>query len=922
MEKMKNKINKLLKKDLSKTILKYSGGFLIVSIFLIILFYKFNKSFIWSYDGLHQHIITLQYFRNLIINLIRNGSISTFTWNIGLGLDMFSNLTYYIFGDFLSFFSILFPAKSIELLYNILVIARIYLVGITFLCYCKYKKMDSFASVIGALIYAFCGFILYSGTRHPYFTNSVMLLPLVFIGIEKIILEDKATYYTIMIAILYITNFYFAYSTSIIIAIYGIILIIYKYKKDGYKKIINKTLKVFLYSVIGIMISGIILVPTGIGFISSERTSVNVIYPYVLNYYRNMMNSLLMPKSSGYWMIWGTQSLIFISLPVFFRRRKENKPLFLTLMALLSALLISNIGSIFCGFNYPNNRWAFGITFIFAFITTSFLSRNEINSADLKSIGIFSAIYFAFNVLFEININTYIEFQLLLIIILLLLYYGQSYLKKISKKINIFKCTFYFVILIGIISSIKYLYLDYDYISQFLNHGTLLNTHASSDNTISDFDKAIKYIKEKDKDFYRISKYPYKHENISLIKNYNSIGQYYSITPGIYGELNSDLSNAQYYINIGSKEFDYRTKITTLLGNRYYITSKNNNTVPYGYTNVIEYNGTSKIYKNKNALPFAVFYKNYIKEEDFISLKPLEKENLMLKAVALPSNQNIKNMNNVNKIRFDNIKAIDYKINDTNKIIKENNNIIINSTAKNKFQLNIKNIKNSEIYVVLENLKFNSFTKEEMISFGINEKSTEKQKYDIKNKYKWYYPTYDYNIQIKFRNTTKNRTIYNYEASPYYMDVNDFMFNLGYYNQTSGDITITLSKIGHYTFDDIKAYAVSMDDYEQDINNLRRSNFKLKDYGNGYLNGTVDCEENGVLQFSTLYTKGWKVYVDGKLTENFKTNKYFLGINIEKGKHTISLKYHNPYLKYGAILSAIGIISLVILTKNNKNKQK
>lgn len=891
--------------------------------FILSIFKLYNKSFIWNNpDGTLQHIVNLQYFRSLLINFIKTGQISTFTWNIGLGMDMFANIAYYAIGDIFSYFAIFFPTKLIEDVYTLLVITRMYFVGIAFIYYCKYKKINILGSLIGALMYTFSFYVLYASVRHPYFTNAAILFPLIIMGIEKMILEDKHLFYTIIIAITFISSFYFGYMMALIIAIYGITLAINTYKKDGYRKIIRILLKTLLYSFIGIIISAIILLPAGIGFLNSERTALNTIYPYTENHYRVIISSLLSNQNSGYWLCWGTQSIIFLTLPAFIRRRKDNYSLFLTLLILLVPIFISQVGSIFSGFSFPNNRWSFVFNFIFAFITTLYINNHcKIEKQDIFGAAIFSLLYFGINYLFDISLTTYEEFQILILIIIMLLIANKKVFDKKYKKISLFALSLLLTFITGIFATINNIYQEKNYASEFLNKNELSNVYNTSLYSINDFNKAIRFIEKNDKEYYRIIKYPYKYENLPLIKKYNALGYYYSITPNLSAKLNYDLANSQYYINYNSKEFDYRTKITTLLGAKYYIAGNDNNSVPYGYNLINKYKEESKVYINKYFLPFAILYTNYIDESYFNKLNSLQKENAFLKVTAL-QNPNKKLETNKNLNLDKNIQNKKYILKDTNNIFTDKNKLIVTKTQKNSFQINIKEIKNSELYITFDNLVYKPFSKNDKIDQEIKRESTKKQIKDIKDKYKWYQPSNSYVITTKFGKISKYKSIRDYYSSPYYMDTSNIIINLGYYNQTSGDITITLSKIGHYTFDDIKVYAVSMDDYEQDINNLRRSNFKLKDYGNGYLNGTVDCEENGVLQFSTLYTKGWKVYVDGKLTENFKTNKYFLGINIEKGEHTISLKYHNPYLKYGAILSAIGIISLVILTKNNKNKQK
>lgn len=117
-----------------------------------------------------------------------------------------------------------------------------------------------------------------------------------------------------------------------------------------------------------------------------------------------------------------------------------------------------------------------------------------------------------------------------------------------------------------------------------------------------------------------------------------------------------------------------------------------------------------------------------------------------------------------------------------------------------------------------------------------------------------------------------------------------------------------------------------MEDYKKDIENLRKSNFEVIDYGNGYLNGKVNAEENGILQFSTIYDKGFKVYVDGKKVDTFLANEYFLGIEIEKGEHSVELRYETPYLVVGTCISILGIVVFIgiVMYKKicNKGEEK
>ena len=897
------------KYNLLKNILIYTGLFAIIVGFICYIFMKNGKEFIWHTDGLKQHIVTLEYFRNLLITFIKTGEFSTFTWNIGFGLNMFGNFAYYIFGDIFSYVSIFVSETSVETLYSILIFVRVYFVGISFLYFCKYKKMNTVSSIVGTLMYTFCSFSLFTLVRHPFFMNAMILFPLVMVGIEKIILEDKKIFYTIMIALLFIMNFYFAYMIAVIIAIYGIILIIYTYKEDGAKKVIAKLAQVLAYSLIGIMISTITLIPTITEFLSSGRSGTTEIFKYTINYYRNLMGDLLDVDSGGNWAYWGVQSIILISLPIFIIKRKQNYPIFLWMVILLIPLLIAPIGSILCGFSYPNHRWIFVMSFIFSFITAMFINNEtKLERKELIAIATFTLFYMLINYIASIEITSRIEIQVIIAIALLLLITNKDKLEKIFKKKNLYNISLVSMICIGILFSVHYLYDTGDdtkeYVDAFVDSGNLEELVNTSNNTISDFSEAIEYIQEMDEGFYAISKYPYNYENVSLLLDYRAIGYYYSILPNYYTDISLDLQNIQYEINYGIKEFNYRTKITTLLGVKYYITN-NKGIVPYGYTKLEDYEGTSSIYVNQYSLPFATLYTDYITEEDYEEMTPLEKESSLLKTVVLEDEEieettleyNAKTQQEIENI----ISEVDYTVTDEYGILKDDNTVKVTDKSENTIEFEIETVANSEIYLYITGIEYTS-----------------------NDTQKWYTGKDGYTISTEFNGSTNKKEV-RASSNAYYIDNDEMLFNLGYYDQTSGTITLSFSNKGTYNFSSVQILAVSMEGYEEDIENLSKSNFEVIDYGNGYMNGTVNADTDGVLQFSTICNKGWTVYVDGEKVETMCVNEYFLGINITSGEHEIYMEYSTPYLKIAAVISLIGIIvfiGIIIYTKKKKGKQR
>ena len=512
-------------------------------------------------------------------------------------------------------------------------------------------------------------------------------------------------------------------------------------------------------------------------------------------------------------------------------------------------------------------------------------------------IGIFFLIYIGCNIIFEIKIENYTKIQLVIFIILLIIMLFKEKLKKL------YEISIVITLIVGILFSIKYMY-DKEgngYVDEFAVNGKIKEIQERSDDAwMFDYGKAVEYIKQKDNSYYKIMKYQYQYRNLSLVMDYGSFGMYWSIIPKEYQNLSQEIKNGQYFrTNYGTAEFDYRTRITTLLGAKYYITNFTQRK-PYGYQKIENYSGKSSIYENQYSLPFGVLYTNSIAKEEYENLSPLEKEINMLKnTVTEKENSLIKVEPNTNLV-----KEIKYEIIDKYNIISQNG-ITVKNVNTGEIKLKIEKAKQSEIYVNIKGLKFKSVPEEEIKI--------------RKQKNKWYEQDYGYTLIEYYKDTYAFMPVEDYKKTIYYINSDEILLCLGYYDEAEGEITINLAGIGDYTYDDIKIYAVSMKGYEQDIQNLKKSNFEIIEHKNGYLKGKTNPEENGILQFQTMYNKGWEIQVDGKKVKPLKSNKYFLGIEIQKGEHEIELKYHTPYLKEGLILTIIGIAILIRITIKNKD---
>ena len=167
-------------------------------------------------------------------------------------------------------------------------------------------------------------------------------------------------------------------------------------------------------------------------------------------------------------------------------------------------------------------------------------------------------------------------------------------------------------------------------------------------------------------------------------------------------------------------------------------------------------------------------------------------------------------------------------------------------------------------------------------------------------------------MDVKYKDISLRKRFDDLRVFPYSSGNDDLLINLTCYNRMDGTITIELFQEGKYTFDNMEVIVNKFDDYDRDINNLNRSNFEFISNSNT-LKGKVNLEKKGVLQFNTPYSKGWKVLVDGEEVDAFVSNKYFLGIYVDEGKHDIELIYHTPFKNVGIFISIVGFITYCVI---------
>ena len=116
-------------------------------------------------------------------------------------------------------------------------------------------------------------------------------------------------------------------------------------------------------------------------------------------------------------------------------------------------------------------------------------------------------------------------------------------------------------------------------------------------------------------------------------------------------------------------------------------------------------------------------------------------------------------------------------------------------------------------------------------------------------------------------------------------------------------------------YDGLKRYVPSpvdtlynIDMFVRDYSALKEDTLKIDKFSNSSLMGAISLSFSKLVFISIPYDKGWQLSVDSKLVKPLLVNIGFMGVMLDKGRHTVSLSYKQPYLKEGLTVSLLSLV--------------
>ena len=657
-----------LKKDLfkNKKTIYYLLSFIIPASLITIIYacagiYPFGQKSLLTVDLAGQYVA----FFNAYKNIFSKGISIFYSFSKTLGGNMLSLITYYLLSP-LNIILLLFDKINITEAIFLINIIKIGLCGLTsYIYFRKNFKDESIIPLVFSLVYALGAYnIVYS--QNLMWLDGVIILPLVFLGIDKLLDKEKPMLFYSMLTLTIYCNYYIGYMTCIASLAY----FIYKlYLKNNYKINLKNNKKdiicFFKYTLLALGTTMIILLPSALSLMSGKaEITINEFipsqnYPLIKLLSRMFIGSFSVDDlSSGLPNIFISLCMISLVILYFFNSKipKEEKKASLIFISLfVASFLFYSLDIVWHMFQHPAGfpyRYSFIYEFVLLIIAyKSYKKLKEIDKTIIKKI-IFAILVITL-IIDALIYNSNLYYRIIISGALMIFY-----IIYLNKKQNINKLIIVLISLemtinsIIIVSSMKYQnkseYVDF----------------------INSYGKTIDEIKEKDNSFYRIEKdYSYS-TNDSLLLDYNGISHFSSTYEGINNELLGDylgIFNRFYITN-----YNGSTPVTnSLFSIKYLLLNKKAN-----YYNEIETTNNFTVYENQYSLPLGFMVNNKIKTLELEKYKPFENQNNILKAMTdknidvFHENENVTlELNNIEnnsktykKIISNNSASIKYKI--------------------------------------------------------------------------------------------------------------------------------------------------------------------------------------------------------------------------------------------------------------------
>ena len=860
-----------------------------------------NRSMLYS-DMYHQYYPFFVSFRQAL----RNGESLLYNWNVGMGMEYLGLISYYLASP-LNLLSVLVPEGWLLGYFSLLVPMKLGFASLFFAILLKklFGKDDFSLCVFGAF-YGLCAWAL-GFQWNVMWLDTFALLPLVTLGAIRLLRDKRCTLYTMTLFLSIFVNYYIGLFTCIFIFLFFFCYEICRWK--GFGRFFRDLCRIAVFSALAIGMTAILELPT-LAALQNTQSSVNQ-FPKTFRLNIADENTLLglldaMRQVAGnvggglelnfkeglpnlYCGV-GMVLLSFLFLTAREVKLREKICCVILLLFFMVSFIIRQLDYIWHGFHFTNMipyRFSFLYSFVVLYMAyRAWLMRNSFKPWQLIVGGVLSAGVFACSDLRTDLVFAVYNWGFLVLYVLVFMYSMALPRKAVKpnetndsligdvwevepgiptleeaeiqaeeeKKQHRRRQT----VACGMLAGIAAL----EIILNVVNFGIRFPYTAAADYPRGTESAAsiFRYMKEReDEVFYRTEVTHTQTLNDGALNGYYGISTFTS-------SANVRVTKFMKALGYGAKDtynrycFETGSPVANLFMGLKYMVERDHKPAENAYFEQLHYNGKVYLLENEYYLPLGFLAEEELADVDFSgNLNCIDFQSKLLQAAA-----------GVDGKVWQFIPRADLEVTGENVTIGE-------PSTLGRYTYSDATTSSYIVY---------NYTIREEGLLCINLDLTGRNSYTV----------------LKNGVEVFNESI----SLPQLIAICDVV---------PGDvITVRIRGKGEPTGTTTLLAAVMQHDvFREAYEKLSRSTYQVTSFENTHVEGTIECDRDGLMYTSIPQDGNWSVTVDGEPAEITLIGEAMIGVKLTEGSHTVVFDYHNAAFSLGWKISLACTLAFVVI---------
>ena len=836
--------------------------------------YPFGDRTILTVDLYHQYCPFLVAFRDKVLS----GESLFYSWNDGLGQEYYAAYANYAASP-LNIFSLFFTAKTMPVFIEFVTCFRAGLASLFMLLFLSSndnRRIDNI-TVVFSSSYALCGWFI-SFFWNIMWCDAVVLLPLIALGLKRLLADRKVGLYIVTLAIAIASNYYAGYFICLFMVIfapayYFCLFSGEKPKGDPgrlcFKTFIGAAFRFAFSSILAAGASAALTIPTYLILKNCSATGDQLKVDYGLqndlfDFFGRLMVAANPNIRDGMANVY-SGIVIVLLLPLFFLLPKrtgiklKHKIVFGVLLAVMYLSLTNRtLNFIWHGMHFPNQipyRESFIMSFLLVFI--GFLTIRRIRSLGVKYVTGAVLSSAAFLILYE-KFGSGNEGYLQIGVTLLFLIIQGAALHTVS-NINVKKSEFFLETLLTVTMMVEMFAASLITIGLVCKHEGFTSYAPYGRN----HEEVHAYVEQAEgseghMNFERSELYPNNVCDLQSLYNVKGLSIFSSTARESFVKYMRNFGFHNNNIN-GLRNAGLTRVTATLLNVRNLVEIDKTQAVPALFEQ--EYKGkVISSWANKDALSVG-----FMTDPAVIDYAPDYDNDLN---VFSKTNDWVKSMG-----ADDVYKPVTLIAGDTSGLMT------VDCESSAMAFTTSSNVQNNEY-------SFNVTVKDADIGSDIYLYANSKK---------------GGNVTITCGDKTRKFEIRSFQ-----------IISCGVFDGTPIEVYV---KYSESPSSNITLYGYQLDraGYDRMLEKFSDEQLFVSEYDTTSLSGHIDVKEDGLLFLSIPYAEGWSAVVDGENAEITPIQDALMGIRLKAGSHDISLKYTPAGFKAGLIISIVSVIAIALI---------